>query len=328
MTEAHEHQDDSGLLDAYSRAVVGAVDRIGPSVVKIEALGTAPGRNGRSERPGATGSGLIFTPDGLTLTNCHVVHGSRVLRVTLSDGRQTDADLIGEDADTDLAVLRVGTAQVSSRPFGDSSRLRPGQLAIAIGTPLGFQHTVSAGIVSALGRALRSRTGRLMENLIQTDVALNPGNSGGPLVTSAGEVVGINTAAIAGVQGISFAVPINSAKQVIAAILRDGRVRRSFLGIGGHDVALPPRLRRHHQLQSERAVAVVEVAAGGPGARAGVRPHDLIVEFNGRPLQGVDDLSRQLTEVLIDVVVPIVVVRGPDKRMLRVVPIDSERRAA
>ena len=314
MTDTPDSTHDDQLLDAYSRAVVSAVDRIGPSVVKIEAR--------------ATGSGLIFTPDGLTLTNSHVVHGSRAARVTLADGQGVDGDVIGEDPDTDLAILRIDAGRTPSQPFGDSSRLRPGQVAVAIGSPLGFQHTVSAGVVSATGRALRARTGRLMENLIQTDAALNPGNSGGPLVTSAGAVVGINTAAIAGVHGISFAIAINTAKQIIAAILRDGRVRRSFIGIGAHDVPLPPRLRRFHQLSAQRGLAVVDVAAGSPAASAGIRPHDLIVEFDGRLLESVDDLSRQLTEALIGRVVPVVVVRGAEKRTLRIVPVESERRAA
>jgi S1-C subfamily serine protease len=326
MTGSDGNSDDDLLLDAYSRAVVGAVDRVGPSVVKIEAIGAT--MVGRRVGVQATGSGLVFTPDGLTLTNSHVVHGARSARITFTDGRQTDGDLIGEDTDTDLAVLRIDAGRMPAVPFGDASRLRPGQVVIAIGSPLGFQHTVSAGVVSATGRALRARTGRLMENLIQTDAALNPGNSGGPLVTSTGAVIGVNTAAIAGVQGIAFAVSINTATQVIAALLRDGRVRRSFIGIGGHDVRLPPRLRRHHQLPGERGLAVVDVAADSPAALAGIRTYDIIVEFNGQRLEGVDDLSRLLTDALIGQAQSIVVVRGPDKRTLRIVPMDSERRAA
>jgi len=311
--------DDTGLLDAYSRAVVGAVERVGPSVVKIDVLGG---------RGGATGSGLVFTPDGLVLTNSHVVHGGRTLRVTLEDGRDTGAELIGEDPQTDLAVLRLAAPDAPSRMLGDSSALRPGQVAIAIGAPLGFRHTVTAGVVSALGRALRSRTGRLMENLIQTDAALNPGNSGGPLVTSAGEVVGVNTAAIAGVHGISFAVPVNTAKFVVSALLREGRVRRSFIGVSGHDTALPRRLARFHELTGTRAIAVVEVAAGSPAAMAGVRPHDLIVAFDDRVVEGVDDLARRLTDAIIGRPVPLVVIRAHDRRTLRVVPVEASARAA
>jgi S1-C subfamily serine protease len=321
---------DDQLLDAYSRAVVSAVDLVGPSVVKIEAsVGSSrPERGPNGPSRGGTGSGLIFTPDGLVLTNSHVVAGSRSLRVTLADSRQRDADLIGHDADTDLAVIRLAGGDAPCQPLGDSSRLRPGQVAIAIGAPFGFQHTVTAGVVSALGRGLRARTGRLMENLIQTDAALNPGNSGGPLVTSAGEVVGINTAAIIGVQGISFAVPINTAKHVISALLREGRVRRSFVGISGHDIALPRRLVRYHELNTDHAIAVVDVAPHSPAARAGVLPHDLVVSFNGEAVRGVDDLARQLTEALIGRVLPLVVVRGPDKRTLRIVPVEGAARAA
>jgi S1-C subfamily serine protease len=319
------HPDDADLLDAYSRAVVGAVERVGPSVVKIDAL--ASGR-GRTQAQSATGSGLVFTPDGLVLTNSHVVHGRSRLRVTLADGRQADADFVGDDVETDLAVLRIGVGDVPSRMLGDSSALRPGQVAIAIGSPLGFRHTVTTGVVSALGRALRSQSGRLMENLIQTDAALNPGNSGGPLVTSAGAVVGVNTAAIAGVQGISFAVPVNTAKVVISALLREGRVRRSFIGISGHDTPLPRRLARFHGLPGARALAVAEVAPSSPAADAGVRPHDLIVAFDDRPVEGVDDLVRCLADTAIGRSIPLVVIRADEKRTLRVVPVEAGARAA
>jgi S1-C subfamily serine protease len=308
---------DAGLLDAYSQAVVSAVERVGPSVVRIDAHGD--GGAGRVRREG-TGSGLVFTPDGLVLTNSHVVHASRTLTVTLLDGRSGGAVLIGDDPGTDLAVVRADLPDLAWQPLGDSGALRPGQVAIAIGSPFGFEHTVTAGVVSALGRALRSRTGRLIEHLIQTDAALNPGNSGGPLVTSAGEVVGVNTAAIAGGHGISFAVPINTAKLVVAALLREGRVRRSVIGLSGRDVALPRRLVRHHALPLERAIGVVEVAAGSPAERAGIRPHDLLVSFNDAPVAGVDDLVRHLTDALIGRAVPVGVVRGPDHRTLRVVP--------
>lgn len=313
------HPDDTHLMDAYSRAVVGAVERVGPSVVKIDVLGG---------RGSATGSGLVFTPDGLVLTNSHVVRHGRRLKVTLADGRESDADLIGEDPDTDLAVVRLGMRDTPSHMLGDSSGLRPGQIAIAIGSPLGFRHTVTAGVVSALGRALRSRTGRLMENLIQTDAALNPGNSGGPLVTSAGEVVGVNTAAIAGVHGISFAVPANAAKVVVSALLREGRVRRSFIGISGHDTPLPRRLARFHGLPGAGSIAVVEVAPGSPAARAGVRPHDLIVAFDDHVVEGVDDLARRLTDAAIGRPLPLVVIRAHEKRTLRVVPVEAGVRAA
>jgi S1-C subfamily serine protease len=307
------------LLDAYSQAVVSAVERVGPSVVRIDTR-TEDAFTDRPRGPGGTGSGLVFTPDGLILTNSHVVHGSRALDVTLMDGRTGGAVLIGDDPGTDLAVIRADLPDLAWQPLGDSSRLRPGQVAIAIGSPFGFEHTVTAGVVSALGRALRSRSGRLIEHLIQTDAALNPGNSGGPLVTSAGEVVGVNTAAIAGGHGISFAVPINTAKLVVAALLREGRVRRGVIGVSGRDVPLPRRLVRHHELPHARAVGVVEVVGGSPAERAGIRPHDLIVTFDGVPVTGVDDLQRHLTDTLIGRSVPVVVVRGPDRRTLHVIP--------
>jgi S1-C subfamily serine protease len=320
---------DDALLDAYSRAVVGAVERVGPSVVRID-VGRRAGGAGprRSPEVAGTGSGLIVSPDGLVLTNSHVVAEANALTVTLEDGRTLAARTVGEDPDTDLAVVRTEAQDLPYQPLGDSGRLRPGQVAIAIGSPYGFQHTVTAGVVSALGRALRSRTGRLMEHLIQTDAALNPGNSGGPLVTSAGEVVGINTAAIAGGLGISFAVPTSTARVIIGTLLRDGRVRRSYIGISGHDVALPPRLVRHHRLEKTRAVAVTDVAAGSAAAQAGVLPHDLIVAFDGEPIGGVDDLLRHLTADAIGRGVTVDVVRGPDRQRLRLVPTEMRTRAA
>ena len=315
--------DDAALLDAYSRAVVDAVDRVGPSVVKIDVGSMSANARGRAREHVGTGSGLIISPDGLVLTNSHVVAGARDLAVTLADASTSAARLIGHDPDTDLAVIRMDGHDLPSRPLGDSGALRPGQVAIAIGSPYGFQHTVTAGVVSALGRALRSRTGRLMEHLIQTDAALNPGNSGGPLVTSAGEVVGINTAAIAGVQGISFAVSTSTARVVIGLLLRDGRVRRSYIGISGHDTALPPRLVRFHRLDETGAVAVADVAPGSPAAEGGVLQHDLIVAFDGAPVSGIDGLLRRLTADAIGVPVSLDVVRGPERRTLRVVPVES-----
>ncbi len=314
---------DDVLLDAYSRAVVGVVERVGPSVVKVDVGGRSRGARAKPGERSGTGSGLIVSPDGLVLTNSHVVAGGGPLHLTLADGREMAAALIGEDPHTDLAVIRAEGQDLPYQPLGASGRLRPGQVAIAIGSPYGFQHTVTAGVVSALGRALRSHTGRLMEHLIQTDAALNPGNSGGPLVTSAGEVVGINTAAIAGVQGISFAVPTSTARVVIGALLRDGRVRRSYIGISGHDALLPPRLVRFHRLDETVAVAVADVAAGSPAAFAGMLQHDLIVAFDGAPVRGIDDLLRRLTADAIGVPVSLDVVRGPERRTLRVVPVES-----
>jgi S1-C subfamily serine protease len=305
-------------MDAYSHAVISAVDLVGPSVVNVDA--------------GGTGSGFVFAPDGLILTNSHVVSprsrsgrsgaasGSSHIGVTLPDGRDLVADLVGDDPHTDLAVLRVSAPDLVAAPFGDSSTLRPGQLVIAIGNPFGFQHTVTAGVVSALGRSLRARTVRLMENLIQTDAALNPGNSGGPLVTSRGQVVGVNTAVILGGQGIAFAVPINTARYVVSSLLRDGRVRRSHLGVAGQDVQVPRRLVRMHQLAHDRGVSVTAVSEGTAAAEAQLRPGDLIVEFGGEPVRGVDDLHRLLTEDRIGELVPLKILRRGERRRVLVTP--------
>jgi len=305
-------------MDAYSQAVMAAADVVGPSVVKVDA--------------GGTGSGFIFTPDGLILTNSHVIappsrrgrfgaagHAPPI-GVTLPDGRDLVADLVGDDPHTDLAVLRVSARDLIAAPFGDSSTLRPGQLVIAIGNPFGFQHTVTAGIVSALGRSLRARTVRLMENLIQTDAALNPGNSGGPLVTGRGQVVGVNTAVILGGQGIAFAVPINTARYVVSALLRDGRVRRSHLGVAGQDTVIPRLLVRLHQLSHDRGVTITAVSEGTAAAEAQLRPGDLIVEFAGEPVRGVDDLHRLLTEERIGELVQLKIVRRGELRRVLVTP--------
>lgn len=307
---------DQTLLDAYSRAVIDAVDLVGPAVVKVE---TPAGRDGVS-----TGSGLTFTPDGLVLTNAHVVGDVGRVQLELHDGRRMSAEVLGRDHATDLAVARATGSDLPWRMLGDSRGLRPGQVVIAIGSPYGFQHTVTAGVVSALGRALRGRSGRLIEPLIQTDAALNPGNSGGPLVTSQGEVVGVNTAAIHGVQGISFAIPINTARLVVTAVLRDGRVRRSVLGLTGQDVALPRTVVRALQLETGRGVGVVQLAGDGAAAAAGARARDVIVGFGGVTVGGIDDLHRLLTQETIGVPHPLAVVRGTDLRRLVVVPRDDE----
>ena len=285
---------------------MGAVHVIGPSVVKIDG--------------GGTGSGFVFAPDGLILTNSHVVANARRIGVTLPDGRDLVADLVGDDPHTDLAVLRVSATDVIAAPFGDSSTLRPGQLVIAIGNPFGFQHTVTAGVVSALGRSLRARTVRLLENLIQTDAALNPGNSGGPLVTSRSQVVGVNTAVILGGQGIAFAVPINTARYVVSCLLRDGRVRRSHLGVAGQDTPIPRHLVRAHQLPHERGITVTAVSENSAAAEAALRPGDVIVEFAGEPVRSVDDLHRFLTEERIGQLVAMKLLRGGELRRVLVTP--------
>jgi S1-C subfamily serine protease len=325
-TVATDDIRDEGLLDAYSRAVVGAVERVSPSVVKIDTRGRATdGRRGRGagRDVAGSGSGFVFTPDGLILTNSHVVHGAGATTVVIPDGRELRADTVGDDPDTDLAVIRVTAGDLMPVVLGDSRHLRPGQVVIAIGNPFGFQHSVSAGVVSAVDRSLRARTGRLMENVIQTDAALNPGNSGGPLVTSAGEVVGVNTAIILGGQGISFAVSITTATRVIGDLLAHGRVRRSYIGVGGQTTVVPRRLVRAHNLPGGHGVLLVSVAAGGPGSRAGLHPADIIVEFDGNPVSQVDDLHRALTDREIGRRLPVILLRGVEKVRLEVIPQES-----
>ena len=308
-------QTDEELLDAYSRSVISAVDLVGPAVVKLDVATARRGRKGMG-----SGSGLLFTPDGLILTNSHVVEHASRIEVHLADGRRFVGRAIGEDPDTDIAVVRAEGRDLPWRTLGDSRSLRPGQVVIAIGSPYGFQHTVTAGVVSALGRSLRGRSGRLIDNLVQTDAALNPGNSGGPLVTSRGEVVGVNTAAILGVHGISFAIPINTARHVVTALLRDGRVRRSVIGIAGQDVEIPRRLVRALGLTQERGVGVSQVIDGGAAQHAGAMVRDVILSFGGAIVAGIDDLQRLLTDEAIGQPQPLVVLRGDEKRTLIVVP--------
>ena len=314
---------DDEALDAYSRAVVRAVDVVGPAVVKVDVTRKVPngqtGR-GRAEPEKGGGSGFVFAGDGLILTNSHVVADAAALTVALPDGRRSDADLVGHDPDTDLAVLKISAPEVSVARLGESSRLRAGQLVVAVGNPYGLQHTVTAGVVSALGRSLRSTSGRLIDNVIQTDAALNPGNSGGPLVTTDGDVVGVNTAMILGGQGLSFAVPINTARVVIPALLREGRVRRSYLGVGVQDVPLLRRVVRYFHLPAETGVLIVSVEPDGPAARAGAREGDILVECAGEPVSGADDLHRLLTVERIGRRLPIGVIRGTDRLTIEVEP--------
>jgi S1-C subfamily serine protease len=303
---------DDELLDAYSRAVIGAVDLVAPAVAHIKV------RDG-------TGSGVVFTPDGFVLTNHHVVERGGALTVTLPDGRRTTADLVGRDADTDLAVVRISGDALPWAQFGDSRRLRVGQIVVAIGNPFGFQHSVTSGIVSARGRSLRARNGRLIEDLIQTDAALNPGNSGGPLVTTSGEVVGINTAVVAGAQGLCFAIGSNTARLVAARLIRDGRVRRGYLGIVGHQTPIPRALARTNRLAVPSGVLVASVDPAGPAATAGVADGDIILAFGGQPIGGVDDLLRALTDECIGVESEITILRGAVRRALRIVAAESQR---
>jgi S1-C subfamily serine protease len=305
--------DDPELLDAYSEAVTRSVDAVGPAVVKIEA-----GRAG--------GSGVIFTPDGFALTNNHVVDRQKALTVVLPDGRSMRADIVGQDADTDLAVVRMTDESGSALPWaklGDSRAVRVGQIAIAIGNPYGFHHSVTAGVVSALGRSLRARSGRLMDDIIQTDAALNPGNSGGPLVTTRAEVIGINTAMILPAQGLCFAIASNTARFIAARLMRDGRIRRSYIGLGGQNVPIPRAIARANQLAVSSGVLVVSIEKNSPAAAAGARDGDVVIAFDGEPITGIDDLLRQLTDGRIGAPAPMTVLRGGQRRQITIVP--SER---
>jgi len=307
---------DAALLDAYSTAVTRAVDRAAPAVVKIDAVHRRGGRN----RGGGTGSGFVFASDGLVLTNAHVVDQATELRVLLPDGHTCEASLIGRDDDTDLAVLKISGSSLASIPLGQSRGLRQGQLVVAIGNPFGFQHTVTAGVVSATGRSLRARTGRLMTGLIQTDAALNPGNSGGPLVNIDGEAIGINTAVIMPAQGINFAVGADTAHVVVPQLLRDGRVRRSYLGVGAQDVPIPRRIVRHFALPSDTAVLVTEIVPDGAAARGGIRDGDLIIAMDAHVVARTDDLHRLLTSDRAGVVSAIKLIRGTELLTIEVSP--------
>src|SRR5919202_292397 len=304
------------LLDAYSEAVTAAVERVAPSVVKLDV---------RHRFGGGSGSGFVFTPDGLILTNSHVVHRATAIEVTFADASRTRADLVVQDPDTDLAVVRVHHPGLVPAQLGDSQELKPGQVVIAIGNPLGFQATVTTGVVSALGRSLRARSGRLMDDIIQTDAALNPGNSGGPLVNTRGEVVGVNTAVIQGAQGLAFAVAINTAKFVAGRLIRDGRIRRGWIGVAGQNVTLHRRLVRAYGLSADSGVLVAAVEPHSPGPRAGLQERDIIVGLGNRSVSGVDDLHRLLVDEGIGVRPPLVVIRGTERRDLAIVP--EEQRA-
>lgn len=321
---------DEGLLDAYSRAVIEAAEKVSPSVVYIQVTGRPGGRQRRGQGPNeitGTGSGFVFTPDGFILTNSHVVHGASKIDVTLMDGRQFQGQLIGDDPDTDLAVIRVAAPNLVPAELGDSHSIRVGQLVIAIGNPFGFQYTVTAGVVSALGRSLRAQSGRLMDGVIQTDAALNPGNSGGPLVNSRGEVIGVNTAMILPAQGICFATSIDTAKFVAGRLIRDGKISRSYIGMAGQNVPIPRRIVRFYQLPVETGVLVVSFETNGEASaarEAGLLAGDLVVEFDGNPIRGIDDLHRLLTDERIGKQVPVTVIRGVQKITIELVPKEKQ----
>ena len=311
---------ESVLLDAYSNAVISASEKISPSVVKIDVAQAGRSRSGEPHERQGGGSGFVFTPDGLILTNSHVVHGATRIQVSFSDGHRFPAHTIGDDPATDLAVIRIDAPQIVAAPLGDSQKLRVGQLAIAIGNPYGFQYTVTAGVVSALGRSLRSYSGRLIDDVIQTDASLNPGNSGGPLVSSDGRVVGVNTATIMGAQGLCFAIGINTAKFVAGRLLRDGRIRRAYIGVEAQTAPLHRRLVRFYDLPQESGVIVSAVTPGSPAQRAGLREGDVIVALDGKPVAGVDDLHRLLTDAHVGLSSSLTVLRWTEKLELQVVP--------
>jgi S1-C subfamily serine protease len=313
--------NDAALLDAYSNAVVSAAERVSPSVAKIEVTQTAgQSRNGEPRERHGGGSGFVFTPDGLVLTNSHVVHNASRIRLSLPDGRQFPAHLIGEDPATDLAVVRIDAPNLTAAQLGDSQKLRVGQLAIAIGNPYGFQYTVTAGVVSALGRSLRSYSGRMIDDVIQTDASLNPGNSGGPLVSSNGEVIGVNTATIMGAQGLCFAIGINTAKFVASRLLQQGRIRRAYIGVEAQTTPLHRRIVRFYDLPKETGVVVVGVQNGSPAQRAGLQEGDVIVALSRQPIAGVDDLHRLLTDAQVEVRSAITIVRRTERLELAIVP--------
>jgi S1-C subfamily serine protease len=321
-----EAPSDRDLLDAYSAAVASIVERVGPAVVRVDTGGPD-----RSRRGGGLGSGVILSPDGLILTNSHVVSGARSIGLGDTEGRTTDAQLIGEDPDTDLALIRANAARdLPAATLGDSKRLSRGQLVAAIGNPLGFEWTVTAGVISALGRSLRARTGRMIEDVIQTDAALNPGNSGGPLVSSRGEVIGINTAIIAGAQGISFAVASNTASFVLSELIRHGRVRRAFIGVAAQTAPIPRRFALAANLTAGTGALLTNLEQSGPASRGGLLRGDVVVGIDDKPVTAVDDLIRTMTADLIGRWVSVDVLRLGKPRRFTITPTERppERKTA
>jgi len=318
-------RDDGVLLDEYSRTIVSAADRVGPAVVNIDIKQRLDSRRGPRE-VGGSGSGFVIAPDGFILTNSHVVHGASRIEVTLSEGQKYQADKIGDDPDTDLAVIRIDAPHLAHVRLADSESLRVGQVVIAIGNPLGFQASVTAGVISALGRSMYAQSGRLIDNIIQTDAALNPGNSGGPLVNSAGEVIGVNTAMIRPAQGICFAIASNTAKFVAGWLIRDGKIRRSYIGVAGQNVPLHRRIVRFYNLPLETGVLVVSVEKDSPAQRAGLREGDLIIAFNEQPIGSIHELHKMLMGEQIGVEATLLVIRHTEKLVLAITPAESPSR--
>ena len=318
-------QDDSVLLDAYSRTVVSAAARVSPAVANIDVKQRVNVQRGTRELSG-NGSGFVITPDGFILTNSHVVHAANSITVNLPDGREYPAEVTGDDPDTDLAVIRIDAPQLTHVRLADSENLRVGQLVIAIGNPLGFQASVTAGVISALGRSMHAQSGRLIDNIIQTDAALNPGNSGGPLVNSAGEVVGVNTAMIRPAQGICFAIASNTAKLVAGWLIRDGRIRRGYIGVAGQNVPIHRRIVRFYGLPLETGVLVVSVEKNSPAQRAGLREGDLIIAFNDQPIGSVHHLHKVLVGEQIGASAKLTVVRHTERLELPILPAESPSR--
>jgi S1-C subfamily serine protease len=310
---------DDSLLDSYSRTISSVAAQVAPAVVNIR---VEAGRRGEGN-----GSGFFIAPDGFILTNSHVVHGARKIEVTLADTRTFAANLVGEDPDTDLAVLRIGASQLPSLEFADSKKLRAGQIAVAIGSPYGFQQSVTAGVVSALGRSMRAESGRLMDDILQTDAALNPGNSGGPLVNSRGQVIGVNTAVILPAQGLCFAIAANTAQLVAGWLIKDGKIRRSYLGLAGQTVPLHPKITRFHRLDQESGVLIAGVEEGGPVDLSGLREGDIIISFKDSPVSSIDDLHRFLVGSEIGQRSVLTVVRGTEILSFLVTPRELPLRA-
>jgi S1-C subfamily serine protease len=321
-------QDSEALLDAYSQAVTTAAAKISPSVVNLDVRQVSKtGRLGEQTREvRGSGSGFIIAPDGFILTNSHVVHAALRIEVALTDGSRYEAELVGDDPYTDLAVIRISAPSLVPAPLGDSERAKVGQLVIAIGNPYGFQCTVTTGVISALGRSLRSTSGWLIDNVIQTDAALNPGNSGGPLVTSHGDVIGVNTAVILPAQGLCFAIAVNTAKFVASRLIRDGKIRRGYIGVGGQNVPLPRRIVRFHKIPVETGILIVSVEPNSPARRAGLQEGDVILAYDGHPTPSIDHLHRLLTETTLGIASPLSVLRGVEKRVLPIVPEESPSR--